>query len=83
VLVPGDGHFQIPMLKSKYIFQIKNTEAISSSSIRKLLWFEITKMMIVVLKNKFTVLFIIIFGTLSFSITRQLGAGQFSSVRPL
>jgi len=48
VLVPGDGHFQIPMLKSKYIFQIKNTEAISSSSIRKLLWFEITKMMIVV-----------------------------------
>ena len=38
----------------------------SSNSTRKLLWFEISKMLIAVLKNKFSVLFIIIFGTLSF-----------------
>ena len=55
------------MLKYKYIFQIKYTEAILSNSTRKLLWFEITKMLIAV-KNKFVVLFIIIFGTLSFLI---------------
>ena len=36
-------------------------------STRKLLWFEISKMLIVVLRNTFIV-FIIIFGTLSFSI---------------
>jgi len=51
-------------------FQIKYTEAILSNSIRKLLWFEVTKMLIVVFKNKFIVLFIIIFGTLSFPINR-------------
>jgi len=57
------------MLKYKYIFQIKYTEAkyteaISSNSTRKLL-FEITKMLIAVFKIKFIVLFTIIFGTLS------------------
>jgi len=31
-----------------YIFQIKYTKAISSNSTRKLLWFEITKMLIAV-----------------------------------
>jgi len=31
------------MLKYKYIFQIKYTEAILSNSTRKLLWFEISK----------------------------------------
>jgi len=55
-----------PMVKYKYIFQIKHTEAILSNSTRKLLWFEITKMLIAALKNKFIVLLIIIFGTLSF-----------------
>ena len=30
----------------KYIFQVKYTEVISSNSIRKLFWFEITKIMI-------------------------------------
>ena len=51
-------------------FQIKYTEAILSSSTRKLLWFEIsTKMLIAVKKNKFTVSFIIIFDTLSLSIS--------------
>ena len=54
------------MLKYKYIFQIKYTEAILSNSARKLLWLETTKMLIADLKNKFIVLFIIIFGTLSF-----------------
>jgi len=33
---------------------------ILSNSTRKMLWFEITKMLIAVLKNKFTVLFIIV-----------------------
>ena len=35
-----------PVLKCKYIFQIKYTDAILSISTRKLLWFEITKMLI-------------------------------------
>ena len=36
-----------PVLKCKYIFQIKYTDAILSTySTRKLLWFEITKMLI-------------------------------------
>ena len=39
-----------PMLKYKYIFQIKYTEAILSTSTWKLLWFEITKTLIVVKK---------------------------------
>ena len=61
------------MLKYKYIFQIKYTQAISSNSTRKLLWFEITEMVIAV-KNKFVVLFSIFFGTLSFPVlTRQRG----------
>jgi len=40
------------MLKYKYksIFQIKYAEAILSNSTRKLLWFEIAKMLIAVLK---------------------------------
>jgi len=41
-------------------------EAILSNSTRKLLWFEITKMVIPV-KNAFIVLFVVIFDTLSFS----------------
>jgi len=47
-------------------FQIKYTEAILSNSTRKLLWFEITKMLIAVSRNKFIVSFIIIYATLSF-----------------
>jgi len=43
-------------------------EAILSNSTRTLLWFEIAKMLIAVLKHKFIVLFIIIFSTLSFPI---------------
>jgi len=40
------------MLKYKYIFRIKYTEAILSNNTWKLLWFENTKMLIAV-KNKF------------------------------
>jgi len=41
-------------------------EAILSNSTRKLLWFENTKKLTAVEKNKFIALFITIFGTLSF-----------------
>jgi len=58
-----------PVLEYKYFFQIKYTEASLSNSNRKLLWFEITKIMIAVLKIKCILLFIIIFGTLSFPIS--------------
>ena len=47
---------------------MKYTEAILSNSTRKVLWFEIIKILIAVKKNKFTVSFIIIFGTLAFPI---------------
>jgi len=43
------------MLKHKDIFQIKTTKAILSDGTRKLLWFEITKILIAVYKNKFIV----------------------------
>ena len=56
VLVPWASHFQI-------IF----TDALLSSSTRKLLWFEISKIQF---KNKFIVLFTIMFGTLSFSMLK-------------
>jgi len=38
------------MLKYKYIFQMKYTEAILSNSTRKVLWFEIIKILIAVKK---------------------------------
>ena len=50
VLVPCMG-WPFPMLKCKYICQTIYTEAISSNSTRKLLWFEITKILIAVLKS--------------------------------
>jgi len=58
------------MLKYKYIIIIKHREAILSNGIytRKLLWFEISEMLIAVFKNKFIVLSNTIFGTLSFPI---------------
>jgi len=57
------------VIKYKYIFQIKYTEAILlSNSTRKLLWLQISKMPIAVLKNKFIVSFIITFGTFLFPI---------------
>jgi len=36
------------MLKYKYIFKIKYTAAILSNNTQKILWFEITKMLIAV-----------------------------------
>jgi len=45
---------------------LKCTEAILSNNTPKLSRFEITRMLMAVLRNKFIVLFIIIFGTLSF-----------------
>jgi len=44
------------MLKYKCIFQIKYTEAILSNSTRKLLWLEITKILIAVLKYIYCVI---------------------------
>jgi len=46
--IAGSLGWPFPMLKYKYIFQIKYTEAILSNSSRKLLWFEISKMLIAV-----------------------------------
>jgi len=49
VWVPWAGYGSLgwlfPMLKCKYIFPIKSMEAILSNSTRKLLWFEIIKML--------------------------------------
>ena len=53
-----------------YFFQIKYTEAISSNSTRRLLWFEITKILIEVYEKNI-LSFIIIFYTLSFPIRVQ------------
>jgi len=60
----------ILMLKYKYrpISKIKYTDDILSNSTRKLLWAEITEILIAVFKIKFIVSFIIIFGTLSFPV---------------
>jgi len=70
-----------PMLQYKYVFQLKYTEAILSNSTRKPLWFEVTKMLVAVFKNKFIVLFVIIFGTLSFPIASKRGwSGDFVAV---
>jgi len=65
------------MLEYKYIFQIKYTEAVLSHSTRKLLWFEISKILIAVLKNKF----IMIFHTLSFPICMFVQAEAFTDWR--
>jgi len=46
VLIPWAGRRPFPMLQHKYIFQVKYTEAILSNCTRKLLWFEITEMLI-------------------------------------
>ena len=68
VLVLWVGHFDIASLPSVYlyIFQIKYTEAILSNSTRKLLWFKINKMLMHFKENLLS--FIIIFGTLSFTV---------------
>ena len=71
------------MLKCERVFGIKYTGAILSNSARgKLFLFEISKMLIAVLKNKFTMSFAIIFGTPSFprygmNWTGRCGLGYF------
>jgi len=45
------------MLKYKYIFEIQHTEAILSNSTRKLLRFEITKMLIAVCEKNYRVIY--------------------------
>jgi len=52
-------------------FQIKHTEAILSNNTPKLVWFEITKMLIAVYEKNI-VSFIIIFDALSFSISAHV-----------
>ena len=47
----GSLSWPFPVLKYKYIFQTKYTEAILSNSTRKLLWFEITQKLIAVKKT--------------------------------
>ena len=64
----GSLGWQFPVLKYKYICQIRHTEAILSNTTQKLLRFEISKILIAVLKNKLSGLSVIIFGTLSFPI---------------
>jgi len=66
----GSLGWPFPMLKYKHIFRRKYTKAILSISSRKLLLFEITKMLIALYKNNFIVSFVIIFGTLSFRISQ-------------
>ena len=51
-------------------------KAILSNSTRKLLRFDITKMLIAGLKNKFIVSFLIIFGTLQFPIATVMSQQQ-------
>jgi len=76
----GSLGWPFPMLKYKYSIHIQYTEAVLSNSNQKRLWFAITKMLIAVLKINlcyffitcnFIVLFIIIFGTLSYPVTRN------------
>ena len=62
----GSLGWSFPVLKYQYIFRIKYTEAILSNSTRKLLRFEISNMLTAVLKDKFIVLLVLMFGTLSF-----------------
>jgi len=62
---------------------MKYTEVIFSNSPRKLLWFEITKMLTTVLEKNI-VSFTVIFGTLSFPITDRVSeqGNAIGRVRP-
>jgi len=67
----GSLGWPFPMLKYKYIFRKNTRKQFYQTTLGKLLWFEITEMLTTV-KNKFTVLFIIIFGSLSFPVLKVL-----------
>ena len=79
----GSLGWSFPMLQYKHIFQIKYSGAVLSNSTRKLVSFEITNMLIAVSKIKFIVLFIIIFGTLSFSAAPAFLLSVESTVGPV
>jgi len=64
----GSLGWPFPMLKQKYIFQIKYIEAILSNSTRNCYGLKLPKCRLQFKKNKFIVSFIIIFGTLLFPI---------------
>ena len=53
----GSLGWPFPMINYKYIFQIKHTVAILPNSTRKLLWFEISKMLIAVKKIIYCVVY--------------------------
>jgi len=79
-MVPWAGHFQCWYVN--IFFQIKYTDAILSKSTRKLLSFEISKMLIAVFKNKFIVPFRVyynFFGTLSFPTRSMFKQGRWVS----
>jgi len=61
----GSLGWSFPMLEY-FSNKIYGSNFIKSNSTRKQSWFEISKMLTAVLKDKFTALFIMIFGTLSF-----------------
>ena len=71
------GIWPFPILKYKYIFQIKYTEAILglSNSTRKLFGLKLANVDCS-FKNKYSVLFIGIFGTLSFPIMIRISWSQ-------
>jgi len=65
----GSLGWPFPMLRYRYIFQIKYTEAILSNTTRKLSWLEISKMLHdCSLKINLLSHLLLIFGTLSFPI---------------
>ena len=68
----GSLGWPFPMMKYRYIFQIKYTEAILSNDTRKLLWLETAKMLIAILRSNFVMSFIIFFGTLSLATINQV-----------
>jgi len=65
ITIAGSLDWPFTMLKYKYIFPVKYAEAILANRSRQRLGFEISKMQF---KNRFIVLFITIFGTLSFGV---------------
>jgi len=67
----GSPGWPFPTLKYKYIVSHKIYGSNFVNSTRKLLWFEISLMLIAVLENKFTVLFIMIFRIVSFPIAHS------------
>ena len=73
----GSLGWPFPVLNYKCIFQIKYTEAILCVSTRKLLWFEITKMPIAVLKTHKTYSVI----NYNFQPLRQISYGKWEKSR--